>query len=273
MDCKIALALIDAYLDGELDRAEARALEAHIDACPACASALADADGLRRCLREPSLRHRAPQELRDRIRATTDATAANPKDMETDAPSRPAAQAEVVAFAPRPRRAAPAWLGIAAACVVSFGAGGIVARQFLGHHASTDSAAQFERDLFASHWRALAAASPVDVVSSDHHTVKPWFAGKLAQSPPVQDFAAQGFALVGGRIDYLGDQRVAVLAYRHGAHLIDVYVLPQRPPVAHAQSQGYAADTVALGGEQAVVVTDMDAPERARFAALLAGVR
>ena len=272
MDCKTALALIDAYLDGELDRAEARALEAHIDACPACASALANADGLRRSLREPALRHRAPQELRDRIRATAGETDANPTDIGTDVPSRSAPQAAVVAFAPRPRRAVPAWLGIAAACLVSFGAGGLVVRQYLDDRDSAHESAQFERDLFASHWRALAAASPVDVVSSDHHTVKPWFAGKLAQSPPVQDFAAQGFALVGGRIDYLGDQRVAVLAYRHGAHLIDVYVLPRRAPVAHAQSQGYAADAVALGSQQAIIVTDMDAAERARFAALLAGV-
>ncbi|HEY2346061.1 MAG TPA: zf-HC2 domain-containing protein [Xanthomonadaceae bacterium] len=266
MDCRTALALIDVYLDGELDRAEARALEAHLDACPECASALASADELRRSLREPSLRHSAPQELRERIRATAKATPAS-----ADMPPEDIAGSNVVALRPRPRRAMPAWLGVAAACLVSFAAGGLAVRQGLGSHAQTSDAEQIERDLFASHWRALAATSPVDVVSSDHHTVKPWFAGKIAESPPVQDFAAQGFALVGGRIDYVGSQRVAVLVYRHGAHLVDVYVLP--PPAAslaaHADSRGYSADAVTLGSQQAVMVTDMDATERERFAQLL----
>jgi anti-sigma factor (TIGR02949 family) len=264
MDCKTALSLLDVYLDGELDRTEARALEAHLDACPDCAAALARADALRRSLREPALRHTAPQELRDRIRAAAEAL---PSGVDAS---------KVTAMPLRPRRASPRGWAIAAGLLIAFTSGGLVTQQWLADRGTTDEKSLLARDLFASHWRALAATSPVDVVSSDHHTVKPWFAGKLADSPPVQDFAAQGFTLVGGRIDYVGSQRVAVLAYRHGAHLIDVYVLPQDAAgslPAHSESRGYSADAVSLGSQQAAIVTDMDAKETARFAALLRETR
>lgn len=266
MDCKTALAMIDRYLDGELDRADARALEAHLDACPECAAALARADALRRSLREPSLRLVAPQALREKIRDTAGAFA-------SDA-SRTIPDTNVVAFPPR-ARARRHWalgMGIAAALVLAFGAGSLATHLWPDSSHAASEEALLTRDLFASHWRALAATSPVDVVSSDHHTVKPWFQGRLAESPPVRDFAAQGFVLIGGRIDYAGTQRVAVLAYRHGQHLIDVYVLPQDVPhalAAHAQSRGYSADAVMLGTLPAVIVSDLDANERARFAALL----
>jgi len=129
-------------------------------------------------------------------------------------------------------------------------------------------------DIFAGHWRALAAATPVDVVSSDRHTVKPWFAGKLAQAPLVQDFAEQGFALVGGRLDYLGAERVAVLVYRHGQHLVDVFVLPAAANLAAAsEQQGYRLQPVRLGNQPAAIVSDMDAQEFSRFVTLLGNAR
>ena len=277
MECKTAFGLIHTYLDGELDRAEARALESHVDGCPACAGELADADALRHALRDPSLRYVAPQPLRERIRAAADTNAAtDPVPTTPRDPSAPASN--VIALSPRPRkyRTWSIGLGVAAACLISFGVGDLSSRLWNGAGSAHDASSQLERDLFASHWRALAATSPVDVVSSDHHTVKPWFAGKLAESPAVADFAAQGFTLVGGRLDYLGDQRVAVLVYRHGAHWIDVYTLPQMAASAlpaHAQSRGYAADAIMLGSQPAVLVTDMDAGERAKLAALLAALR
>lgn len=271
MDCKTATGLLDVYLDGELDRMQARALEAHLDACADCAAALAGADDLRRALREGALRHVAPESLRKRIRAAqADAEAA---DVGTIPPTSDPPSPNVVALAPRPRRVVPAWLGIAAACLLSFGGGALWMRHDSGTSPTAEASAQFARDLFASHWRALAATSPVDVISSDHHTVKPWFAGKIAMSPSVRDFAAQGFTLIGGRIDYVGGERVAVLVYRHGAHWIDVYVLPQAAPLAHVDARGYAADTLMVGTQPAVMVTDMDADERAKLAGLLEGLK
>lgn len=166
----------------------------------------------------------------------------------------------------------PQWTRLAAACVLAFGAGGVSVHLWNSGKTEAAGQAQLTRDLFASHWRALAAASPVDVVSSDRHTVKPWFAGKVAQSPLVRDFAEQGFALVGGRLDYLGDSRVAVLVYRHGQHLIDVFVVPHSVPAATlepAEQQGYALTPARLGDQAAVIVSDMDREERSRFAQLV----
>jgi anti-sigma factor RsiW len=93
----------------------------------------------------------------------------------------------------------------------------------------------FTDELVQSHVRAQISGRDIDVISTDRHTVKPWFNGRLDYSPPVEDLAASGFALEGGRLDYLGHRRVAVLVYRYGKHVIDVYVFPQ------ASSGGAAA--------------------------------
>ena len=242
MDCKTARNLLEAYLDGELDRTLSRELEAHADTCADCSAELGRLDELRRALRDRTLRYRAPAELHERIRAS--------------------------AAAGGRRRRMPEWLRIAAACVLAFGAGGLSVLQW---HSSTTRASWMTNDLFASHWRALAAASPVDVISSDRHTVKPWFAGKVAQAPLVRDFAEQGFPLVGGRIDYVGT-RIPVLVYKHGQHLIDVYVFTANDG-NHIQGaatlDGYSIKPVALGAQPAAIVSDMDAAELARFAELL----
>jgi anti-sigma factor RsiW len=254
MECKTALTLLEPYLDKELDRAEARELEAHVDGCADCRAALTKLDELRLALRDAALRYPAPQALRDRIKAAASAAAS--------------AQSVRTAW-----HAAPVWR-IAAACVLAFGAGGVSVHMWNSGQEAAAAQAQIGRDLFASHWRALAATSPVDVVSSDRHTVKPWFAGKVADSPLVQDFADQGFPLVGGRIDYIGTQRVAVLVYRHGQHVIDVFVLPQATAAGKSsQTQGYTLDAITLGNQPAAIVSDMDQQELVRFAQLLASVK
>lgn len=251
MQCSHASGLLELYLDGELDRAGARELEAHVDGCATCRAALERLGELRDALRDDGLRFRAPAMLRERI-----ATAGRRGAPTPDA---------------TPRRGLPAWMRIAAACVLAFGAGATTTSLLRAPPAADDAGALVVHDLFASHWRALAAASPVDVVSSDRHTVKPWFAGKVALAPPVRDFAGQGFALVGGRIDYVGAQRVPVLVYRHGAHLADVFVLPAALAAlaAPVERDGYAARAVTLDGQHAVVVSDMDAHESGRLVELL----
>lgn len=251
MDCKTAHDLIPVYFDGELDRETARELEAHLDTCADCRDELIALDALRGAVRDDALRFTAPRELRERLQGELDA--------------RPAPS-------PRPwqRLWQRPWLALAASTALAFVAGAATFALWQ-RHLQTPVA----HDLFASHWRALAAASPVDVVSTDRHTVKPWFAGKIADAPLVQDFAEQGFALVGARLDYAGSTRIAVLVYRHGQHLIDVFVLPSALGSAPAPSQrdGYALDPADLGGRPAAIVSDMDATERARFAALLDAAR
>ena len=262
MDCKIALTLLEPYLDNELDRADARELEVHVDGCADCRAALTKLDELRLALRDTTLRHPAPRQLRDRIAAAA------------------TAEGSGIATAQSRRttwQASPA-LRIAAACILAFGAGGVSVHLWNSGQLAATAETQMSHDLFASHWRALAAASPIDVVSSDRHTVKPWFAGKVADSPLVQDFADQGFPLLGGRIDYVGAQRVAVLVYRHGQHVIDVFVLPQEQEVSAAagksmQMQGYTLDTITLGNQPAAIVSDMDQQELVRFALLLGAAK
>ncbi len=257
MECKTASTLLEAYLDNELDRADMRELEAHVDGCIDCRATLTRLDELRLALRDKSLRYPAPRQLRDRIEAA-------------DAAEASSGQSHRVA-----RRASRAWR-IAAACVLMFGAGGVSVHLWNSGQVAAGERAQISRDLFASHWRALAATSPVDVASTDRHTVKPWFAGKIPGSPPVQDFAEQGFPLIGGRIDYVGSQRVAVLVYRHGQHLIDVFVLPEGAPTATGKStqmQGYTLDSVNLGNQPAAIVSDLDQQELRRFGQLLAAMK
>jgi anti-sigma factor RsiW len=256
MDCKTASELLPLYFDGELDRTTSRELETHLDGCAQCRDVLIGLDALRTRLREDTSRYLAPELLRARIR----------KDISQR--SAPIPKAALPARPPRIR-----WLALAASWVIMFAAGSVLMPVW--RHAD-DTQSQIARDIFAGHWRALAANSPFDVVSTDQHTIKPWFAGKIAVAPVVQDFAGQGFALVGGRIDYVGSKRVPVLVYRHGHHLIDVFVLLENdaPPLGkRIQSQGYLLETVMLGGQPAAIVSDMGDIELARFVQLLGSDR
>ena len=134
MDCSAAMRLLEPYLDGELDRADARELEAHIDGCAACQAALASLGRVRHAMRADVTRHVAPAALRERIRH--DSATAKVRRVATPL---------------------PAWFGIAAALCFAFVSGAVVMRVW--RPAAIDAQAQLDRDLFASHWRALAAAS------------------------------------------------------------------------------------------------------------------
>jgi anti-sigma factor RsiW len=220
---------LDALIDGEGTPAALAAIEAHLAGCTACRAALVTKRKLSAAVRAHATRHAAPAALREKWRRIPAATARS-----TDA------TAALVPFRPPARRAPPRWLGLAASLVlVAFGSAG-------GMHLFDRETATTQRladDIVSSHIRSLAAAHLYDVESTDQHTVKPWFAGKLSFSPPVKDLADQGFGLLGGRLDYLGRQEAAALIYRHGKHIINLFIWPAADPpgpvAAGPTEQGY----------------------------------
>jgi anti-sigma factor RsiW len=132
-------------------------------------------------------------------------------------------------------------------------------------------AGMLETELINSHVRALMVAHLTDVASTDQHTVKPWFQGKLDYSPPVHDLAEQGFPLVGGRLDYLSGRAVAALVYRRHGHLINVFVWPDSGEERRTSSshQGYNVLHWRGGGMQYWVVSDLNAAELQTLGSLL----
>jgi anti-sigma factor RsiW len=200
MNCDATLKLLDAYADAELGPAEAAALDAHLRACAACREQHLAIRALKAVVRSNADYHRAPAGLRA-------ALAARPGGPE---------RREPVA---RPRRRGWFAQAIAASAVAAFAAATIT------YQLAIPSAYEMiTADAISSHARSLIAQQIVDVASSDQHTVKPWFNGRLDFTPPVRDTAAEGYPLVGARIDYLNERQVAALVYKRRKHYIDVFV-------------------------------------------------
>jgi anti-sigma factor RsiW len=231
--------LIHAALDGELDAVNAEAFEAHLKTCPGCTAALRELQGLRERLAEADLRTSAPAGLRERI------------------------EAMIEAEAERPRRRIPAALpwglsGAFAALAAS-----------LAVMTALPSTSALEDQLVADHVRSTLANHLVDVETSDRHTVKPWFNGKIDFAPPVVDLADQGFPLVGGRVDYLEGRVVAALVYRRNRHVINLFVRPApsgpRLPAPGGAHDGYSLVRWTEGGLEFWAVSDVEARDLAAF--------
>lgn len=249
MDCTEAKELLPVYMDGELDLSRALALEQHLDGCTACAADLRGQRALSKAVRAATY-HRAPEILRARLRAQLPETAP-PVSPVTALPGR------------RPRTA---WMyALAASFVLATGLNIYWVQQ--------QGQSRLEDELVSSHVRSLMANHLQDVVSSDHHTVKPWFTGKLDFSPPVNDLATQGFALTGGRLDYIGDQAVAALVYQHGRHTINLFIWPASADASTdpqlQQRKSYNLVHWAHRGMNFWAVSDMDAAELKVFAQML----
>ena len=197
----------DAYLDGETTPEDRRAIEAHLAACADCRAELERRQAFSRRLKAAASYHEAPAglalALASRLPESGGAVVPFPG---------PARQRSREAFW-RPTALAASFL---LAVLVSGGTG-----YFVSLPATGDRIAQQVVD---DHVRSLLAGHLTDVLSTDQHTVKPWFDGRIDTAPPVHDFAAQGFELVGGRLDYLDHRPVAALVYRHGKHPINLFV-------------------------------------------------
>lgn len=236
--------LIQADLDGELDAAASAALAAHVATCPGCAALRERMAAQARALREELPRHAAPASLRAAVAAMAPAATVPP-------PS---------GFR---RRGFLAGGGFVVGAAVA--ASVLLLLPVMRAGAPDDASL-----LMASHLRALEPGHLMDVVSTDQHTVKPWFDGRIAFSPPVADFAGEGFPLRGGRLDYLGTRQVAVLVYGHAKHVIDVYVWPEAGESAPRTvlDHGYRIASWTQGGFRFQAVTDADAATLQAFVGL-----
>ncbi len=246
MTCDEAGVLLHALLDGELDAGHAREVEAHIAGCPRCAAQLRDYREMRRVMSGANLSFAAPAALRSRIDASIPAAAAR-----TPAPSR-RSLLQGFAFGTA--------LSAAAAASVLF----VVVRW--------DQDQRILGDVVSAHLRSLQADHLTDVPSTDQHTVKPWFNGKLAVAPPVADLTAQGFTLLGGRLDYIDGKAVAAIVYRRRVHVINLFVAQTssaiEPTAArHEMVQGFNIRRWTEQGLRFIAISDISADELADFGA------
>jgi anti-sigma factor RsiW len=233
--------LVHAYVDGELDPAHALEVERLMAADPALAAERDRIEALRRAIGERLPREAVPPGLAARIEA---AAGLNARRL---APS-----------------SSPSWRALAASilvvAVLASGATWLVLRPTQG-----DAVADF---VVASHMRGLLASQPFDVASSDRHTVKPWFNGRVPQAPRVVDLAQAGFPLAGGRVDVIGREPVATLIYRHGPHLISLFEIPASATSGemHRMIAGYNVVSWSENGVAYWAVSDVEATELAAFA-------
>jgi anti-sigma factor RsiW len=159
------------------------------------------------------------------------------------------------------------WRALAASVAVAFAAGSAATWVALGPVGLGSVATPVASQLVASHMRSLMASQPIDIASSDRHTVKPWFNGKLPESPRVVDLSSQGFPLVGGRIDVIGLTPVPTLVYRHQLHVISLTALPARLGAAPPRTiDGYNIVDWTDGDITYWAVSDVSAPDLAEFA-------
>ena len=196
---------VQAYFDGEIDAVSAADIERHAEHCAECRALLQDLEQTRTAIRRDLTLDRAPPELRARIMRALDQETA----VKTPRPS---------GWGRSTWRTRPFWAG----ALGGVGSAAVAATLavFLLSPSLTNPLLD---DLVAAHLRSLMPSHLIDVVSTDQHTVKPWFAGHTDVSPVVADFAQQGYRLMGGRADYLDHQRSAVIVYQHGPHVINVF--------------------------------------------------
>ena len=207
MNCELTNSVLHGYLDGELDAARAADFERHLVSCPECVRALEAQENLRAGLQSAALYERAPSALRAKVHA------------QFGAPARISPSSAML----RPNH----WQWLAVAAVLFLAVAGWRLLPGVRNRGTENTVAAAVVD---AHLRSLQPGHLEDVVSTDQHTVKPWFDGKLNFAPPVRDFSDKGFPLQGGRLDVVQGRTVAVLVYARRKHLVNVFIWPTSEP-------------------------------------------
>ena len=245
MTCESTQILLHGLIDGELDARHARDVELHAASCRSCGERLRDYRMLRQVIGRQSHRYAAPEHLRRRLEA------ALPK------PMAPAQRATAVSRNGMLKGFGMGSLASAlmAACLVLF-----VTR--------SEEQQRIAGDAVSAHLRSLHGQL-IDVKSTDQHTVKPWFNGRIELAPPVIDLKAQGFTLVGGRVDYIDARPVAAIVYERGSHVINLFVSQatgvSAPGAAIENIQGFNVWRWSWSDLRFSAVSDIDADELNEF--------
>jgi len=238
--------LLHAYIDDELDLVRSMELEEHLAQCPDCAQQVVSYRALRQAI-TPELSYKAPGGLRSAVL----------DELENAERRKPAARA---------RRTMTWWSWAAVAASLLIAAAGLTIN--LVHRQQQTLA----REIVAEHVRSLMANHLTDVLTSDQHTVKPWFTGKLDFSPQVRDLSGDGFELVGGRLEYVDGRSAAAIVYRRRKHLINLFTLPssdsEQSPKSTAQ-QGFNLIEWRQAGMYYCAVSDLNRQELEEFVSLL----
>ena len=242
MTCEEARVLVHALADGELDAGHARDVEAHVAQCAACATELAAARAMKQALRAQPLAFDVPASLRARIDRAIPAPA--------PATNR---RALLKGFA----------LGGVTSALVAASLTFVVLRE------GRDD--RILGDAISAHLRSLQADHLTDVLSSNQHTVKPWFNGRIDLAPPVIDLTAQGFTLIGGRLDFIDGKPAAAIVYRRRIHVINLFVAqglgPAPPTPAMSMVQGFNVLRWNENGLNMLAVSDLNREELEEFGA------
>ena len=250
MICQEARKLIDAYVDGELDLAGSLDIEGHLHDCQMCTQAYNELRGLHFAVSDTALRFEPTAGLRDRVRSAT----------------RKEGKVTNRSWRLSWRWIIPA-MSVAALVIVAWSA-----LAFFGRPSTSDLLAQ---EIVSSHVRSMMEKDThlTDVLSSDQHTVKPWFNGRLDFSPPVRDLGAAGFKLVGGRLDYISNRPVAALIYQHQQHYINVFIWPSAGASDASGNalvrQGYNLIHWTKSGMNYWAISDLNLAELQQFVQLL----
>jgi anti-sigma factor RsiW len=253
MNCNEASPLLPTYSDGELDPMQSAVVEKHLLGCADCTLQRDEHAALGDRIKRDVPYFPAPPGLRSRIDSVLAAT-------RPDAPTHPV-------------RDRWQWLGAGAVagCMATMLAW-FVGSAVLDWREGTD----IVNEAVADHVRATLSNHLTDVATSDRHTVKPWLSSRLDYSPPVQDLSSEGFALTGGRLDYLGRRPVATLVYRYREHVIDVFVRPgaesatAQSPSPASTVRGFNVVRTHGSGMDWVAVSDVSADVLSAFVARLA---
>jgi len=247
-DCQQSRDLASAYLDNELSASESLAVEKHLRDCADCSRNVAALAALSAKVKQHARYYAAETTLLDQAMSAT-----------TAAPSLQHA----INLAKR--KFFSGWVPVASAATIAL----LLSGTTIWHFAGRNAEAELSRAILSSHIRSTLSQQPFDVASSDRHTVKPWFHGKLNFAPPVIDLAEQGFDLQGGRLDFVDGRTVPVIVYGRRKHLINLYVWPSPGQANRAPSQsklnGYNLVQWQQDGMRLWIISDLAAGELAEF--------